>query len=380
MKKILIITLLCICSAVVFSATEHNDATFQKRKQALENLEVFKSTITDTTKSVLKELVIDQNEIIAADNPIIEIYLDSLKSKADSLKRSASNLVNDKKTLDSENKSKSQLMFYGIVGAGVIFLGFILFFILFLISSKKVKNIKEQIEEVNKSKQAKQKEIDNAKKELETVITNSQQEITTVKEKANTELKNLQVKIDSLGSEKSMLEKKVNDKTIEVSQMQNRINDKTSELLQLQNLLNTTKNSYESKLADANANNESFRITKLSLENEISDKNQLIEKLQKENNKEKVIIEENPIDYRELYEKESRERKSIEGKLLDIENNNIKNPPIEISEYETIKRDNIRLKEDLEKLNEKIELVITTKNMIEEELRHFIDELRNIRN
>ncbi len=195
--------------------------------------------------------------------------------------------------------------------------------------------------------------------------------------------------------------------------------------MQLQ--ITTIKNDYEKKLKEASSNVPDFSKEKLLLEKEVFDKTQLVDNITKERDAAKKELS----DYKELAEKESREKKSLEEKLADTENE-LKNIPVSVAtdidavtkenerlrdkiislderineemrdkrlleekllekdkelkniavpdtNIESLKRDNELLKEDLDILQGKLDKEIQTKNTIEEELRRFIDELRNIR-
>jgi chromosome segregation ATPase len=406
-----IMILLTVISCTAFS--NQNNSILIKRRQAIENLNVYKTTITDSTSESLKGLVKAQEELISADKPIIDGYLDSLQTKADSLKRAAGNVKNDKEALEKEAKVNQKLFLYGIIGGGVLLVGFILFLILFLMANSKKSKLQAQISGIDKIKKDNQYAIDKAKKELEVMKANAQKEIATAKENVAKEVKNLQAKIDSQSAEKANLEKRINEKVTECSQ------------LQLQ--ITTIKNDCEKKLKEASSNVPDFSKEKLLLEKEVFDKTQLLDNITKERDAAKKELS----DYKELAEKESRERKSLEEKLADTENE-LKNIPVSVAtdidavtkenerlrekiislderineemrdkrlleekllekdkelkniatpdtNIESLKRDNELLKEDLDILQGKLDKEIQTKNTIEEELRRFIDELRNIR-
>lgn len=401
-----------LLGSIVVSA--QNEDPMTKRKSAIENLEVYKSTITDTTLDVMKELTKAQEEIIAADKPIIEVYLDSMKTKADSLKRTANNLANDKDTLEKDAKEKADLFLYGIIGAGVIFLLFVTFLILFFIASGKKNKLKKQVAGIEKIKQDNQKEIELAKKEVENMKLNAQKEIAAAKENVDKEVKSLQSIINSLNSDKAALEK--------------RITSKIDECTQLNTQINMIKIDFERQFKEARESGSDFTREKLVLEKEIFDKGILVDNLTKE----KDTLKQDLSDYKDLYEKQSGERKILEEKLVDIEKELRGISPVDPSEVDWLKKEKENLsqevanykeacnklagekknvedrlaekeeelrnipqpdagevdwlkkeienyKEDILRLNEKLDKEVSTKNMIEEELRRFIDELRNIR-
>jgi len=414
MKRVITTSILMLFISITFSSfSSQNNTILIKRRQAIENLNVYKTTITDSTSEALKGLVKQQEELIAADKPIIEVYLDSLQNRADSLKTAAGNAKNDKETLEKEAKANKKLFLYGIIGGGVLLIGLILFLILFLLSNSKKSKLQAQISGIDKIKKDNQNAIDKAKKELEVMKANAQKEIASAKENVSKDVKNLQAKVDSQNAEKALLEK--------------RLNEKVNECTQLQMQITTVKNDYEKKLKEAGLNVHDFSKEKLILEKEIFDKTQLLDNITKERDAAKKELS----DYKELAEKESRERKSLEEKLADTEKE-MKNIPVSVatdidavtkenerlrdkilslderineemrekrlleekllekekelkniatpdSNIESLKRDNELLKEDLDILQEKLDKEIKTKNTIEEELRRFIDELRNIR-
>ncbi len=174
MKRVItlgIATLLTVISCTAFS--NQNNSILIKRRQAIENLNVYKTTITDSTSESLKGLVKAQEELIAADKPIIDGYLDSLQTKADSLKRVAGNVKNDKEALEKEAKVNQKLFLYGIIGGGVLLVGLIFFLILFQMTNSKKSKLQAQISGIDKIKKDNQEAIDKAKKELEVMKANA---------------------------------------------------------------------------------------------------------------------------------------------------------------------------------------------------------------
>lgn len=423
MKKILTLVSIAALLSGSLMVSAQSDNLMTQRKSALENLEVYKSTITDTTLDVMKELSKVQDLVIAADKPIIEIYLDSVKTKADSLKRTAGNLANDKDVLEKEAKAKNDLFLYGIIGAGVIFLLFVVFLILFFITSGKKNKLKKQVEGIEKIKQDNQKEIERAKKEVETLKINAQKdaetlklnaqkEIAVAKENVDKEVKNLQAMINSQNAEKAALER--------------RISEKINECTELTTQISMLKTDSEKKLKEASTSVD-FTREKLVLEKEIFDKGLIIDNLTKE----KETIKQDLADYKDLYEKQTNERKALEEKIVEIEKeirgispvdpsevnwlikekenlskeiesyketcekltsekkiveerlaakeDELRNIPIpDANETSEMKKEIEKYKEDMLRLNEKLDREVKTKNMIEDELRRFIDELRNI--
>ncbi|MFH0865640.1 MAG: hypothetical protein V1904_05570 [Bacteroidota bacterium] len=409
--------LLIVFFTSVFIVTAQQNQLIEERTSASENLEVFKGTIGDSSLGVMKELVRKQDDLIEADRAIIDGYLYSLKNNADSLKRMNTNLIIDKEMLDKELMINKDLLFYGMIGGGVIFILFILFLILFFIASGKKKKFKKLVDDVEKMKQANQKEIELAKKDVETMKTVARKEIMQAKEELNKDARNMQAKIDSLSAEKSSLEKKAGDKAFEFSQMQLR--------------LNTIKDDYEKKLAEANAGNANFTREKLLLEKQIFDKGLEIDNIIKERDdakqehsdlkvlydketterkafEEKLTEIENEMrnivpantgeidtlkneneklrndinnlsEYRNLYEKELFDRKQLEDRLAEKENELRNMTTVNTNEVDDLKRNNEGLLEDIEELNKRIDREVQGRNMIEDELRKFIDELKNLR-
>ena len=213
MKKIFVSVLPVLFAVSVNMSAARGDTIFNKRKSAVENLEAFKSSIVDSTKDVLKELVKMQDEVIAADKPVIEVYLDSLKTKADSLYRTANNLANDKNSLGKDVKTKADYILYGLIVCGVLFVLFVIFFVLFLVTSAKKNKFRKQLGDIDKMREANRKEIELARKEVELLKANAQKEIAIAKENVDKEVKNLKAKIDSQNAEKANLEKRIDDKT-----------------------------------------------------------------------------------------------------------------------------------------------------------------------
>jgi hypothetical protein len=415
MKKIT--AFLIVLFTGIFIVAAQQNPLIERRTSASENLEVYKGTIGDSSLNVMKELSRKQNDLIEADRAIIEGYLDSVQTKADSLKRANTNLVIDKELLDKELNINKDLLFYCLIGGGVMFVLFVLFLVLFLIASGKKKKLKKLVDGVEKMKQANQKEIELAKKEVETMKAVAHKEIMQAKEELNKEARNMQAKIDSLTAEKLSLEKKTTDKSFEFSQLQLR--------------LTTIKDDYEKKLADANEGSIDYTREKLVLEKQIFDKGLEIDNIKKERDaakqdladmktqyeketaerkafEEKLTEVENEIknivpvnneelnnirseneklhdeinslnEFKSLYEKEASERKLLEDRLSEKENE-IKNiVPADTAELDGLKRDNERLHEAVEELNKRIDREVQGRNMIEDELRKFIDELKNLR-
>lgn len=412
MKRITAILIVLFTCTFIVSAQQNQ--IMEARNAASENLEIFKGTIGDSSLGVIKELVRKQNDLIEADRLIIEGYLDSIKTKADTLKRINTNLTIDKEMLDKELKINKDLLFYSIIGGGAFLILFIVFLILFFITSGKKKKYKKLVEGVEKMKQANQKEIELAKKEVATMKSVAQKEIMQAKEEINKEARNMQAKIDSLSAEKSSLEKKTTDKSFELSQLQLR--------------LNTIKDENDKKLSDASAD---YTREKLLLEKQIFGKGIEIDNLKKErdtavqqltelkviyeketaerkvfeekltevenemrniapvntiesdalkNENEKLRNEINSLnEYKNLYEKESCDRKQLEDRLADKENELKNITPANTNEMDELKQYNERLRKDIEELNERIDKEVAGRNLIEEELRKFIDELKNMR-
>ena len=362
MKKYIILLLLLFAVISVKLCSAQGDNIFDKRKTNIESLEIFKGSIVDSTSKVLKELVKIQNEVIASDKQIIEVYLDSLKTKTDSLKRIANNLTNDKLALETKAKANNVIIFYGAIGAGVIFILFILFLILFIIASGKKNKFKKQINDAEKIKQANQKEIEVSKKEVDAFKINAQKEIALIKENIDKEVRNLQAKIDSQNSEKANLEKRLNDKIIE------------SNNFQLQ--INSLKQDFDKQLSEIKASSGNNSQDKQFYEKEINDKNLLIDNISKE----KISLEDELFNYKKLYNIELTERKITEEKLTIKETEYKSNSsPTYSKEIEDLTLKNERLVEEIKRLDNKLEKEIKTKDMIEDELRKFIEELRNPR-
>lgn len=417
MKKITAILIILISLSCITSAQQNQ--LMDARNSASENLEVFKNTIGDTTLDVLKELTYRQNDLILADRAIIEGYLDSIKTKADTLKHLNTNLTIDKEMLEKENAVSKSLMFYGMIGGGVLFILFILFLVLFLITSGKKKKYRKQVEGVEKMKQANQKEIELAKKEVANMKAVAQKEIMQAKEELNKEAKNMQAKIDTLATEKTNLEKKASDKSFEFAQLQLRFDD--------------MKKDYEKKLSDANNTASGYEREKLLLEKQIFAKGSETDDLRKERDtsrkeladlksayekekEERRVFEEkltevekemhtmaspsvntgeadnlrnenerlrNEIsslnEFKNLYEKELNEKKQLEEKLAEKENELKNIPPANTDAADELRSENDRLREDIEELYKRIDREVAGRNMIEDELRKFIDELKNLR-
>jgi hypothetical protein len=348
MKRVLAFMLLALFTIAANRSAAQSDTIFDKRKSAIENLDVFEGSIVDSTMNVMKELAKIQNDVIAADKPIIEVYLDSFKLKADSLRIIANNLAIDKSVLEKDIKYKNELILYGIIVSGSLFVFFIIFLILFLVTSAKKNKFKKQITNIDNMPQ------------------NNQKEIAAAKENIEKEIKNLQAKIDSQNAEKANLEKRINDKTLECSQLQVQIN--------------TLKQNYEKNSNITNASNTDFARDKLMLEKEILDCRQACSDkvLQIENlTKEKNDLIHDLSEYKDLYEKEARERKTLEEKFAE-KGNEIRNIiPIDPAELEENKKENERLKDEISRQNERLEKEIQTKNLIEDELRRLIEEIKN---
>lgn len=405
MKRILVLLSVGLVLNTYAVNTQENELML-KRKSAIEALDAYKGSMVDSTEASLKELVIAQSALIDADKNVVDIYLDSLKSKTDTLSRSVNNLTIDKETAEKKVKTYEENKLYVMIGGGALFLLFIVFLILFFLASGKKNKYKKQVKGIDKMKEDNKKEIEIAKKQVEVLKANAQKEINEAKEKVASESKNLQIKIDTLNTEKTSLEKKLSDKSLECSQL----------VIQNEN----TRNEYERKLKDASSQSGDFTNQKLALEKEIFDKNQLIETLNREKNEAKRDFD----DYKTLYEKEVNERKSLESRLNESESRN--NTPSENQEGDYLRNENnrlkeeierianertnfenqlresdeklkalasnegnneaeylkteiSRLKEDIEHLNERIDKEKKGKNLIEDELRRLIEELRNIR-
>jgi myosin heavy subunit len=356
MKKIIAFSLIVSLSAGIMRLSAQHDTTFSARKQALENLEVYRTTITDSTKDVLKDLLGMQNEIIAADKPIIEVYLDSLKDKADSLTRIANNLTNDKAELDKTVKAKDKLIFYGMIGAGAIVLLLILFLILFFITSSKKNKYKKQISDVEKMKQDILNKKEQLLKDAETIKVKAQKDITDARENVSHEIKNLNAKIDTLNTEKSNLEK--------------RISDKINEYTQLQVQSSSAKDDLNKRINSLNLDNIDLRNKLLSQEKEISERLKQIDEILRE----KDNLRKDFSDYKDMYENEVREKQAMEEKMKEMGDA----PSIDPQYVETLKAETEKFKEDIRILNERVEKEVKTKEMIEDELRRFIEELKNI--
>ena len=363
MKKITTLLILIFLAITLKTINAQDENIFDKRKTCVESLEIYKGSIVDSTKEVLKQLVKIQDEVITSDKAIIEVYLDSLETKADSLNRTANNLTNDKLALETKVKTTNEMIFYGMIGAGVIFVLFLLFLILFIVANGKKNKSKKQFNDIENIKEANQKEIDLSKKEVQTLKANTQKEIASYKENLAKEVKNLQAKIDSQIAEKANLEKRLNDKAAEGNNVQ----------LQIVSM----KQDFKKRLSEAKASSGDFSEDKKNYENEINDKNLLIEKFSSENN----LLNDELSNYKRLYDTELNERKIAEEKLANKEveyKSNISSTS-NSQDSEDLILESSNLKEEINRLNIKLEKEINTKNMIEDELRKFIEELRNPR-
>ncbi|NTW32773.1 MAG: hypothetical protein HGB12_09135 [Bacteroidetes bacterium] len=310
MKKNIVLLLFLFAVISVNLCSAQIEDIFDKRKTNVESLNIYKGSIIDSTSDVLKELIKLQNDVIRADEPLIEIYLDSLKTQTDSLKIINENLANDKIALETKAKDNKLILFYGAIGAGVIFILFILFLILFFVATGKKNKFKKQINDNEKIIQANKKDIELSRKDAETL----KKEIISVKENNDKEVKNLRAKIDSQDTEKANFEKR------------------------------------------------------------LFEKNSLIDNISKE----KFSLSNDLTNYKNLYNLELNERKIAEEKLAGKELEcNENNSQINSKEVEDLTSENTRLTEEIKKLDSKLEKEVKTKNMIEDELRKFIEELRN---
>ncbi|HNW98408.1 MAG TPA: hypothetical protein PKK00_08365 [Bacteroidales bacterium] len=338
-------------------ATAQQNTLMEKRAAALENLDIFRGTISDSTKDVLKELVSKQNELIEADKIVVEQYLDSVKLKSDSLSRLNINLASENEMLKKEGATQKSQMLYVIIGGGILLLSCIVFIILYIIASKQKGKYRKAKDGLEKIKQDNLKEIELAKKEVGIMKASAQKEISAAKDEIQNEVKNLKAKIDSLSAEKSSLEKKAIDKSFESSQ------------LQLQ--IKTIKEDYERSLSDLKSANADLMQKKQIIEGQISDKENKIKVLEKDYETLRLDLS----DFKNLCERESYERKQLEKKLHEKENE-IYN--IDIHKTDELKNENDKLHEEIKQLNQRIEKEITSKKMIEEELIKFIEELKSM--
>lgn len=462
--------ILTACSAVLYAQPTQ---LLEERNSASVNLEVFKGTIGDSSINVMKELVQKQNELIEADRNIIEVYLDSVQTRADSLKRANINLTADKEMAEKALMINKDLLYYSVIGGGVVFILFILFMVLFFIATGKKKKLKKQITDIDKIKQAYQKEIENTKKEVESMKASAHKEIMNAKADLNKEAGEMLTKIDSLTAEKLSLEKKAGDKAFEFSQMQLRLNsikedyekklsavkaestDFVKEKLQLEkqifengievdklkkerenalkdsseqkdaldkalnekNMLeakmNENDNEYQSKLSKILEETDALKKDNDRLLNEVKDiieLRELCEKYSSENKelnarlqeKENEVQNITPLDndelfrfkseneilkneisglykFKELFEQEENNKKQIEQRLEEKENTLNGITPMDTKLVEDLRRDNELLRTDIENLQKQIDKEIQSRNLIEDELRKFIDELKDLK-
>ena len=244
MKKIIGLALLAVFTMAMVKTFAQADTIFAHRKSAVKNLEVFRSTITDSTLDMMKGLLQMQQSVLTADKLIIEGYLDSLKTKADSLEQKVKSFAGENEKLSIDINSKHDLFLYGAIGGGVIFLLFVLFLILYFIASSGKKKLKKQVDNIEKIKQENLAEIEVAKNEIAKAKANAEQEIAVARKQIDNELKKVLTKIDWQTSENARLEKRIAEKTdentalqVDITMLQGNLEKKQEKLMKSEMIL-----------------------------------------------------------------------------------------------------------------------------------------------
>lgn len=296
------------------NAQEVNDTLFESRNSAADNLEIFKGAFIDSTLANLKELVFKQQKLIDVDNVIIDQYLPAIKDSAIATAKKLSVLTAEKDASEKGLNEKNDWIFYGIIGGGILFLLFLLFAILYFITCAKKNKLKRQVAGIEKMRGDNLQEIELARKELEKQKETARKEIEAGKESIAKEIYELNNKIDTLSVEKTNLEKKFNDKHTECNQLE----------------------------------------------------------------KEVAAAYKGIDEYKELYEKQSNDRKQLEERISEVEKATIAASEF-AQEHSYLKEEKEKLQEEIKRLADRLEKETKTKNLIEDELRHFLDELRGSR-
>lgn len=323
-------------------AQDFSDTIIESRRSAVDYLEISRGAIVDTTLDNLKELVSRQQTVIDVDDIIIEQNLPDIIAKAEESKTKAETLAKEKEALDKELSAKNDLIFYGIIGAGSLFVLMLLFLILFIISSSKKKKLKKVVVNIDKMKEANFREIEASRNELECEREKAKGEIMTLKEKIDKEAVELRYKLTNVTTEKAEIATKL------------AIAEK--KILDSQSVLQTAINQ------------------KNQFDQHIQEKDLIIADLKKEI--ESRTKDSNEI--KELFEKKNTDFKALEDKMLNLSKDS-QDTGFLNSELAKAKEELNRLTEEVSTLNTKLGKETQTKNLIEDELRRFLDELRGNR-
>lgn len=337
MKRFLFITIgFLLFGFTQLKALEINDTIFDSRRSALDNLEILKGAMVDSTLINMKELAIKQQILIDVDNIIMDQYLPALKDSVKTSAQKLNELTTNKTASEQELKTKNNWVFYGKIAGGVLFLLFLLFTTLFLVANTQKRKLKKQLIGIDKMREDNLKEIELARTELEKQKEAAKNEIEANKQIIAQEINSLKTKIESLTSEKSAIERKFNEKYTEFNQLSIELNNQ--------------KNEHEKQIT--------VSFEKISyLENEIA------------------VVRQSLNEYKELYEKQLNEQKQLEEQISEAEKATIVASQF-MEEHTHLKEEKEYLQSEINRLNEQIEKESHTKNFIENELSRMLDNLR----
>ncbi len=382
MKKIIALALFMMFAFGTTKTIAQHDTIFTYRKTAVTNLEVFRTTITDSTLSKMKDLAGMQEKVLIADKQIIDVYLDSMKTKADSLKQKYNRLTLEKENISKSVKDKDTLLLYVEIGGGAAFLLFVVCLVLFFITLSGKNKFKKQVAGIDKIKEDNLKEIEKARNETEVMKANAAKEIEQAKKdmevmKANA-AKEIAAAKEQIRTSVEKLQSKIDSQTTSNTQLEKRITEKNDECTELQIEMSTLKGNLDKKEREIKIINDNISRDKLVLEKQIFDKELQIENLAKS----KKALEEEFNNFKNSGGNNSGDQQLIEAKLAEKDNEFRQILSVHLEEIEQLRKE----KESLQQApppadqNEFVEKLSNEKLALEASLVEKENTLNNIIN